>query len=86
MHRRRPRADADLPELESLDGRPAFATPERFPEADHIVVGWPDEVAEEMLNSALRDKIELMRDFGEPAGAAGSRPAGKCWSQRLRRL
>jgi hypothetical protein len=24
-----------------------------------------DEVAEEMLNSALRDKIELMRDFGE---------------------
>jgi anti-sigma factor RsiW len=24
-----------------------------------------DEVAEEMLNSALRDKLELMRDFGE---------------------
>ena len=24
-----------------------------------------DEVAEEMLNSALRDKIELMREFGE---------------------
>jgi len=24
-----------------------------------------DEVAEGMLNSALRDKIELMREFGE---------------------
>jgi hypothetical protein len=24
-----------------------------------------DEIAEEMLNSALRDKIELMREFGE---------------------
>jgi hypothetical protein len=24
-----------------------------------------DEVAEEMLNSALRDKIELLREFGE---------------------
>ena len=24
-----------------------------------------DEVAEEMLNSALRDKMELLREFGE---------------------
>jgi xanthine dehydrogenase accessory factor len=31
-----------------IDGRAAFATRERFPHAGRLVVGWPDEVADEI--------------------------------------
>ena len=34
------------------DARPAFTTEERFPDADRVLVGWPD---------ALKDQIELDR-------------------------
>src|ERR1017187_7337993 len=31
-----------------VDGRAAFATPARFPNVDRLIVGWPDEVAEQI--------------------------------------
>lgn len=31
------------------DARPAFATPERFPTASRLLVGWPDAIADELV-------------------------------------
>jgi xanthine dehydrogenase accessory factor len=70
-----------------VDGRPAFATAERFPDADRLVVGWPDEVAEEIGLGPADAVAVLSHDvkFDEPAivealrrgcryvGAVGSR-------------
>jgi xanthine dehydrogenase accessory factor len=70
-----------------VDGRPAFATPERFPDVDRLIVGWPDDVAEEIGLGANDAVAVLSHDvkFDEPAivealrrgcryvGAVGSR-------------
>ena len=70
-----------------VDGRAAFATPERFPDVDRLVVGWPDEVAEE-IGLGPNDAVAVLSHdvkFDEPAivealrrgcryvGAVGSR-------------
>jgi len=70
-----------------VDGRTAFATPERFPDVDRLVVGWPDEVAEE-IGLGPNDAVAVLSHdvkFDEPAivealrrgcryvGAVGSR-------------
>ena len=70
-----------------VDGRAAFATRERFPEVDRLVVGWPDEVAEE-IGLGPNDAVAVLSHdvkFDEPAivealrrgcryvGAVGSR-------------
>ena len=80
-----------------VDGRTAFATPERFPGVDRLVVGWPDEVAEE-IGLGPNDAVAVLSHdvkFDEPAivealkrgcryvGAVGSR---KTQSDRRARL
>jgi xanthine dehydrogenase accessory factor len=52
-----------------VDGRPAFATPERFPDVDRLIVGWPDEVAEE-IGLGPNDAVAVLSHdvkFDEPA-------------------
>jgi xanthine dehydrogenase accessory factor len=70
-----------------IDGRASFATPERFPDVDRLVVGWPHEVAEE-IGLGPNDAVAVLTHdvkFDEPAiiealrrgcryvGAVGSR-------------
>jgi xanthine dehydrogenase accessory factor len=82
-----------------IDGRASFATPERFPpdRVDQLVVGWPDEVAEE-IGLGPEDAVAVLTHdvkFDEPAivealrrgcryvGAVGSK---KTQADRRRRL
>jgi xanthine dehydrogenase accessory factor len=58
-----------------VDGREAFATRERFPDVDGLVVGWPDEVAEE-IGLGPRDAVAVLTHdvkFDEPAIVAALR-------------
>ena len=52
-----------------VDGRPAFATRERFPDVDRLVVGWPDEVADSIGLGPADAVAVLSHDvkFDEPA-------------------
>ncbi|ATD69919.1 MULTISPECIES: XdhC family protein [Gordonia] len=36
-----------------VDARPVFATPERFPDADEVIVGWPDRYLAEQIRDRL---------------------------------
>ncbi len=52
-----------------IDGRPAFATRERFPQVDRLVIGWPDEVADE-LELGRGDAVAVLSHdpkFDDPA-------------------
>ena len=70
-----------------IDGRASFATPERFPEVDRLIVGWPDEIADQ-IGLGPNDAVAVLTHdvkFDEPAivealrrgcryvGAVGSR-------------
>jgi xanthine dehydrogenase accessory factor len=85
-------------EIVVVDGRAAFATPERFPDVDRLVVGWPDEVAEE-IELGPNDAVAVLSHdvkFDEPAivealrrgcryvGAVGSRKTQADRRARLR--
>lgn len=80
-----------------IDGRATFATRERFPDADELLVGWPDELAD-AIGLGPRDAVVVLTHdvkFDEPAivtalgrgcryvGAVGSR---KTQSDRRARL
>ncbi len=58
-----------------VDGRAAFATAERFPDVDRLVVGWPDEVADEIGLGPTDAVAVLTHDvkFDEPAIIEGLR-------------
>ena len=81
-----------------VDGRPAFASAERFPEVDRLIVGWPDEVADE-IGLGPDDAVAVLSHdvkFDEPAivtalqrgcryvGAVGSRKTQADRRERLR--
>jgi xanthine dehydrogenase accessory factor len=81
-----------------VDGRPAFATAERFPDVDQLLVGWPDEIAERIGLGPSDSVAVLSHDvkFDEPAiiealrrlcryvGAVGSRKTQADRRDRLR--
>jgi xanthine dehydrogenase accessory factor len=81
-----------------VDGRASFATPERFPDVDRLVVGWPDEIADE-IGLGQNDAVAVLTHdvkFDEPAiveslrrhcryvGAVGSRKTQADRRARLR--
>ena len=71
-----------------IDGRAAFATAARFPEVDRLVVGWPDETADEIGLGPADAVAVLAHDvkFDEPAIATalarGCRYVGAVGSRR----
>ncbi|HUP83480.1 MAG TPA: XdhC/CoxI family protein [Candidatus Limnocylindria bacterium] len=81
-----------------VDGRAAFATTERFPDADRLVVGWLDEVADDIALDANDAVAVLAHDpkLDDPAlaeafrrgcryvGALGSRKTQGDRRERLR--
>ena len=81
-----------------VDGRATFATPSRFPDVDQLIVGWPDEVADQ-IGLGPRDAVAVLTHdvkFDEPAivealrrncryvGAVGSRKTQGDRRERLR--
>jgi xanthine dehydrogenase accessory factor len=87
-------------EVVVVDGRASFATPERFPpdRVDRLVVGWPDEVADE-IGLGPDDAVAVLTHdvkFDEPAivealrrgcryvGAVGSKKTQGDRRERLR--
>src|SRR2546423_9483954 len=81
-----------------IDARAAFASRERLPHADELIVAWPDEVLEKMDLSPSTSVAVLTHDpkFDEPTlkvllarqvgyiGAIGSRKTGEERNERLR--
>ena len=85
-------------EVVVVDGRASFATPERFPDVDRLVVAWPDE-GFETLDVGPNDAVAILSHdpkFDEPAiveatrrgcryvGAVGSRKTQADRKVRLR--
>lgn len=82
-----------------IDARAAFATRERFPHADELIVEWPDEVLEKMDLNPSTSVAVLTHDskFDEPSlkivlsrrvgyiGAIGSRKTSQERAERLKR-
>jgi hypothetical protein len=64
-------------EVVVVDGRASFATPERFPDVDRLVVAWPDE-GFETLEVGPNDAVAILSHdpkFDEPAIVEATRRA-----------
>jgi len=82
-----------------IDAREFFATRERFPHADELIVAWPDEALQKLPLGPQTDIVILSHDekFEDPAlavalrsragyiGAVGSRKTSEARKERLRR-
>ncbi|MCX7622218.1 MAG: XdhC/CoxI family protein [Thermomicrobium sp.] len=82
-----------------IDAREFFATRERFPHADQLIVAWPDEALSQIKITPQTDIVILAHDekFEDPAlhvalrsragyiGAIGSRKTSQQRLERLRR-
>ncbi|PNG21841.1 XdhC family protein, partial [Streptomyces cahuitamycinicus] len=79
------------------DARPAFATPERFPHADEIVVDWPHRYLERaevdartaicVLTHDAKFDVPLLRlALGLPVGYIGAMGSRRTHAHRLERL
>ena len=69
-----------------IDGRPAFASRERFPQADQLVVAWPDEAFGTICSSRDDLVAVLSHDvkFDEPAIVEGLKGGSLCGRHRRR--
>lgn len=81
-----------------IDAREFFATRERFPHADELIVAWPDEALAQVPLGPQTDIVVLAHDekFEDPAlqvalrsragyiGAIGSRKTSEARAERLR--
>jgi xanthine dehydrogenase accessory factor len=82
-----------------IDARSVFATPERFPNADELIIAWPDEILEKRTLYPSTSVAVLTHDpkFDEPTlkvllarhtgyvGAIGSRKTSAERTERLRK-
>jgi xanthine dehydrogenase accessory factor len=80
-----------------VDPRTAFASPERFPHADHLIPRWPDEVLPEIgltretsivvvTHDPKLDDPALMVALPSPADYVGALGSPKTHAQRVERL
>lgn len=80
-----------------VDPRTAFASPERFPHADHLIQEWPDEALPEIgltretsvvvvTHDPKLDDPALMVALPSPAGYVGALGSPKTHAQRVGRL
>ncbi len=80
-----------------VDPRTAFASPERFPHADHLIQRWPDEALPEIgltretsvvvvTHDPKLDDPALLVALPSPAGYVGALGSPKTHAQRVQRL
>jgi len=79
------------------DPRPAFTLPERFPDADRVVVGWPGDVVDQVQLDSRTYVVSLTHDtrvegpllpvvLQSPARYVGAMGSRRTHAKRIERL